>query len=149
MHGYEHTSNAEEFIVEAPSLSPVSQGASIQPGPTSWQDTIAIVIPARSGKEYKLHLAEGQIFEYAWKTDGAALFFDFHGEPAGDTSGYFESFEESTSNQSSGSLTAKFSGTHGWYWKNEGNEAVSIELKVKGDYRRLDRLGNTPSKISG
>lgn len=131
MHGYEHTTNVEELIVRA---SPV-QNAMAQP---QWKDTINITIPARGDKEYKFNVKQGSTLIYSWKTDGEALFFDFHGEPAGDTTGYFESFIKSTESQSSGSLVASFSGTHGWYWKNNTISPVGITLKANGDYQRLD-----------
>jgi len=78
------------------------------------------------------------LLEFAWQTDGTELFFDFHGEPAGDTTGYFKSFTKSTNNQASGSLTTIFAGTHGWYWKNTSSSPVVITLQVNGDYQRLD-----------
>lgn len=145
MHGYAHTSHPEEFVVSA-ELSQQVEGkqqlgltggseASVQSG---WKDSINITIPARGDKEYKLYLVKGAILEYTWNTAGAALFFDFHGEPAGDTSGFFKSFKKSTDSQSSGSLVASFDGTHGWYWKNNTSSPVTITLKTKGEYQRLD-----------
>ena len=145
MHGYEHTANAEEFIATA-KASPITAtqnngaelGGSDQSQQTQWKDIISITISARSGKEYKLFLTKGATLEYLWKTDGENLFFDFHGEPAGDTTGSFQSFEKNTDSQSSGSLTATFEGTHGWYWKNSTRSPVTITLKVNGDYQRID-----------
>ena len=141
MHGYEHTANPEEFIVSTESSAPlarsemVSSNAIVQP---TRQDSISITIPARGDTEYKLQMEKGATLEYAWETNGTELFFDFHGEPAGDTTGYFESFKKSIDSQSNGSLTTSFEGTHGWYWKNDTPSPVTIELKVKGTYRRLD-----------
>jgi hypothetical protein len=141
MHGYEHTANPEEFIVSTESSAPlassemVSSNAIVQP---TRQDSISITIPARGDTEYKLQMEKGATLEYAWETNGTELFFDFHGEPAGDTTGYFESFKKSIDSQSNGSLTTSFEGTHGWYWKNDTPSPVTIELKVKGAYLRLD-----------
>ncbi len=100
--------------------------------------SISITIPARGDKEYKFYLGKGATLEYTWSTNDAKLFFDFHGEPEGDTTGYFKSFNKSTENQSSGTLTTSFAGTHGWYWKNNSPIPVTITLKVKGEYQRLD-----------
>jgi len=145
MHGYEHTNNPEEFIASAaPSLKGADNKLIALAGNTAtfqhaqWKDTINITIPARGDKEYKFHLAKGATLVYTWKTNGAKLFFDFHGEPAGDTSGYFKSFKKNTDSQSEGSLTTSFDGTHGWYWKNNTPFPVTIELKTKGIYQRLD-----------
>lgn len=145
MHGYAHTSNPEEFTVSTePSQNEASNKKATtfenaesvqQPG---WKDSISITIPARGDKEYKLYLEKGATLEYTWNTGNAKLFFDFHGEPAGDKSGYFKSFQKSTESQSSGSLTTSFAGTHGWYWKNNSPIPVTITLKVKGEYQRLN-----------
>lgn len=66
------------------------------------------------------------------------MFFDFHGEPKGDTTGYFKSFRKSTGWESEGTLTTIFEGTHGWYWKNDNPFAVNIILSVKGDYQKIN-----------
>jgi len=75
---------------------------------------------------------------YSWKIDGTGLFFDFHGEPAGDATGYFKSFGKNTDNQASGLLTTSSEGTHGWYWKNNTRCPVAMTLRAKGDYQRRD-----------
>jgi len=107
-----------------------------QPQP-QWQDSVKIRVPAGEGLEYKFHLVKGASLEYSWATDGAKLYFDFHGEPQGDKTGYFKSFKESTDNQSSGTLTAPFEGPHGWYWENKTRSPVTILLNTKGSYRIL------------
>lgn len=141
MHGYEHAANAanaaeytgnEELPEEVQTSEAEQQG--------NWKDTIVITIPARGDKEYKLYLDKGQTFEYTWGTEGTELFYDFHGEPKGDSSGYFKSFKKSTDSKGSGTLTAIFSGTHGWYWKNTTPSAVVITLKTKGEYQRSDLM---------
>ena len=142
MHGYSHVSNPEEFVVaEAPAkgIIPTAVASAREQSVTEpWKESIKLVIPARGEKEYKLLLANGFSFEYAWETDGNELFYDFHGEPSGDTTGYFESFRKSTDTRDEGALVASFDGTHGWYWKNHSADPVTIDLKVKGVYQRLE-----------
>lgn len=150
MHGYAHTSHPEEFVVSQQASSNVTAELTSQStSPADWKDSITITIPARGDKEYKLQLANGAIFEYTWKTDGPALFFDFHGEPEGDTTGFFKSFKKSTESQSSGSLTTFFAGTHGWYWKNNTSSPITITLKTKGEYQRLglDKAIDQPETV--
>ena len=108
-----------------------------QPSKAQWLDTVKIVIPAGEGLEYKFHLVKGAALEYSWATDGASVYFDFHGEPQGDKSGYFKSYQESTDNQASGSLLAPFEGSHGWFWENKSRSPVTIVLNTKGSYRIL------------
>lgn len=100
-----------------------------------WQDTVIITVPAKKGLEYKFHIRKSGTLEFAWNTDGAQLYFDFHGEPEGDKTGYFKSFKESTQSQSSGTLSVPFTGSHGWYWENKTNQAVTIILKTRGNYK--------------
>jgi hypothetical protein len=140
MHGYEHTTN-EELMVSAAVAAVSEQGGATSAKKAEelqqlpWKDTISVTIPARGDTEYKLLLKKGATFEYSWKTDGESLFYDFHGEPSGDTTGAFQSFEKSTQSQAAGTLTAVFEGTHGWYWKNNTRFPVVVTLKVKGDYQ--------------
>ncbi len=145
MHGYLHASNPEEFAASAGVSAQVEGDALVVPttdaetsSPAQRQDSINITIPARGDKEYKFYLTQGATLEYAWQTDGSELFFDFHGEPTGATDGYFESFAKSTESQSSGLLTATFTGTHGWYWKNNTSAPVVITLQASGEYRLPD-----------
>ncbi len=136
MHGYQHTANAEEFALNPESVENVQQVQITEQ--LKWKDSITILLPARGEKEYKLQLAKGKTFQYAWQTDKGELFFDFHGEPKGDKTGYFKTFVKDTDSKASGELTTVFDGTHGWYWKNNNPFPVTIFLKVKGDYTRLD-----------
>jgi len=140
MHGYEHVANAEEFVGNSELTQQIEKIAVAQQ--PDRKDTLTITIPARGDKEYKIHFDKGAMFEYSWETDGAELFFDFHGEPEGDTSGYFKSFKKATSSHESGSLSTIFAGTHGWYWKNNTHSPVIITLKTKGEYQRsgLDKV---------
>lgn len=136
MHGYEHATNADELISDTASLPKTEITQALEQ--SNWKDTIELTIPARGDREYKLQLNKGAVFEYVWQTDGEQLFFDFHGEPDGDTTGYFKSFKKSTASQQSGSLLTTFAGTHGWYWKNKSQLPVTITLKINGAYQRLD-----------
>jgi hypothetical protein len=148
VHDYSHDGADEDKPPQVASVhNAAPQAVREQSVSSPWQDTITISIPARGETEYKLLLGEGSTFEYTWKTDGAKLFFDFHGEPTGGSDGYFESFDKRTDSQAGGTLIATFSGTHGWYWDNKsGTEPVTIELKVRGDYRRIDQLGLSAPK---
>ena len=79
----------------------------------------------------------GGRLEYAWQTGGDRLYYDLHGEPTGDKTGYFKSFEEKTASQSRGSVTADFAGPHGWYWENKSRHPVAIILNTRGSYQIL------------
>ncbi len=75
-----------------------------------------------------------QKLTYEWITDGSTLYFDLHGEPKGDTTGYFESYAIATLDEMKGSFTAPFAGSHGWYFKNTSDVPVTVQLIVSGEY---------------
>ncbi len=141
MHGYAHTSHPEEFMVNAPSTAQHSNNTAVLSS-SNWTDTIQLNIPARGDLEYKLQQTQGAVFEYSWQTNQGSLFYDFHGEPEGDTTGYFKSFEKDTRTNASGALQTTFAGTHGWYWKNNNAFPVTVTLNLKGEYQRLDAAKN-------
>ena len=118
-------------MANAPSVAQIAQ-ARQTPGVRS--DTVKINIPAGKGLEYKLLMDEFVHLEYEWSTGGEPLYFDFHGEPKGDTTGYFESFSITTSDKMKGSLTTPFAGAHGWYWKNKTDATITVTLSTTGDY---------------
>lgn len=102
---------------------------------TASEQVIEVTVPAGKGIEYKLQMNQHDKLTYEWMTDGDTLYFDLHGEPEGDTTGYFESYAIATLESMKGSFTAPFTGSHGWYWKNTSDEPVAIQLIVNGQYQ--------------
>ncbi len=141
MHGYEHTTNVEELGGKVEVTKNVKELDSTEK--SNWKDTLTIKLPPRGEKEYKLQVAKGATFSYSWKTDKGVLFYDFHGEPKGDTTGFFKTFKKAMAEEANGSLTTTFEGTHGWYWKNYSTDLITITLNVKGDYKLTDLKKDT------
>lgn len=133
MHGYEHSANPQEFQSDAVVVNASADLAS----DIEWRDTIEIKLAARGETEYKLTMQQGVKFYYSWSSQGSEIFYDFHAEPT-DKTATFKSFKKATADQSSGTLTTLFAGTHGWYWKNNNPYPVTITLKTKGDYQRME-----------
>lgn len=98
-------------------------------------EIIEVTVPAGRGIEYKFFMKQFEKMTYEWLTDGAPLYFDLHGEPQGDTTGYFESYTIATATEMKGSYTTPFTGSHGWYWKNTSDKPIAIQLMVKGQYQ--------------
>lgn len=96
---------------------------------------VTVTVPANRGIEYKLFLEQHDSFKYEWKTlNSEAIYFDLHGEPEGDTTGFFESYSIATATKMEGTTTVPFAGSHGWYWKNTTDENIKISLKTSGHY---------------
>jgi hypothetical protein len=96
-----------------------------------------VIIPAGQGLEYKFKADKGAAIRYSWKSTSEALFFDFHGEPKGDTTGYFESYAVSKGSKVKGTFTAPFEGSHGWYWKNNSSSPIIVLVSTEGHYELI------------
>jgi hypothetical protein len=118
--------------------STTEQTASQEPNqkaPAQAQQVIEVSVPAGKGIEYKFQMNQYDKMTYEWLTDGPSLYFDLHGEPQGDSTGYFESYAIATLSEMKGSFTAPFTGSHGWYWKNTSEQPVVIQLMVEGQFK--------------
>ena len=95
---------------------------------------MAFTIAPRDFVEYKYRLDKGQALLYSWSAT-AAVTYELHAEPDGAPKGYAESYEKQpNTREASGTLTAPFSGIHGWYWENTGSQPVTVTLKSAGFY---------------
>jgi hypothetical protein len=126
-------SNDEANQPKAMSLANKSEATNDSPTEFA-TDVVTITVPAGKGLEYKFYLKQHANLTYQWQSDGP-LYFDFHGEPEGDTTGYFESFTIATTDEMKGSLTTPFAGSHGWYWKNTTNAPINVTLNTQGHYK--------------
>jgi hypothetical protein len=99
--------------------------------------TATLLLEPGDGIEYKLRVAAGERVRYRWLASGV-LHFDMHGEPAGDSTGYYESYAVANADGVEGSFSAFFDGTHGWYWRNDTGEAVDIELIAAGNFQLVE-----------
>lgn len=163
MHGYAHENNPElnaaavvsegrntagDSAVETadpPKAEAASAEARDEPVETAdtpqaplWSDPIVITLPARSSKEYKISMIKNASMEYSWETDNGMLYSVFHGEPKGDTTGYYKTHAKHTVERYQGSFTAPFEGTHGWYFKNNSKDQIVVTVKLKGEYSLID-----------
>lgn len=98
------------------------------------QETVDFAVAAGEGMEYKYRLDQGKSLLYSWKAS-SPVDVEFHAEPDGAPPGYAETYEKATGrSEASGTLTAPFSGIHGWYWENRSSEAVTVTLTSAGYY---------------
>ncbi len=127
-----------QHVPQTKGLAPVADLTPLDTSiPIQWQDTAKIVIPPKTGLEYKFAMTKGAVLEFSWQTDGDLIYYDFHGEPKGAVNDYFKSYLEKMESSSEGALTAPFEGIHGWYWENESSRPIAITLKSRGDYKVL------------
>lgn len=97
-------------------------------------ETVEFALAPREGIEYKYRLDKGESLLYSWKAS-AAVNYELHAEPDGAPRGYAQSYEKRDATpQASGTLTAPFSGIHGWFWENTTDQPVTVTLKSAGFY---------------
>jgi hypothetical protein len=101
---------------------------------TFQQEAIELKVGPHQGVEYKYRLEKGEALLYVWSAT-APVDFDFHAEPDSGPKGYAQTYEKaSAARQASGTMTAPFSGIHGWYWLNTTDQEATITLKSAGFY---------------
>lgn len=102
-----------------------------------WKDEISFALEPGQGIEIKLVMEEGAAAPFEWKVDGGEVNFDLHG----DGSGNEISYEKGRGiPEAAGTLTAAFTGNHGWFWRNRGDAPVSLTLRVAGAYSEIKRF---------
>lgn len=63
---------------------------------------------------------------------------DMHGEPkGGQPDDFYIYWKERNLTEAKGAFTAPVEGTHGWYWRNGGENSVTLTLKTTGFYQEL------------
>ena len=110
-------------------------GTILAPQDTAFkQETITFEAGPREGFEYKYRLEKGEALLYSW-TASAPMNTEFHAEPDGAPRGYAQTYEKKDGmTGASGTLTAPFSGIHGWYWENTTDQPAKVTLTTAGYY---------------
>jgi hypothetical protein len=103
-------------------------------------DEISVVLAPRKGTEVKATMREGDQMIWSWDGGGGRVSYDFHGEPKGQPSSVFTSFEKGTARSAEGEFEAPFEGVHGWYWKNLAPHPITITLKTSGVYSKIGQV---------
>ena len=97
-------------------------------------ETVAFVVGPHKGMEYKYRLEKGEALLYSWKAT-APVNYELHAEPDGAPRGYAQSYEtRDATDHAAGTLTAPFSGIHGWFWDNTSDQPVTVTLQSAGFY---------------
>jgi len=134
------TAPAEETAAPAP--EPISEPAEtaaavdapVNAASSDWRDEVSYTLAPGEGIEVKLAMQEGQTARFFWTANGSVVNFDTHG----DGSGQKVSYEQGRGvPEQEGTLTAAFTGNHGWFWRNRTDAPVTVTLRTAGDYATL------------
>tara|TARA_R110002110_G_scaffold147129_2_gene337531 strand:+ start:237237 stop:237875 length:639 start_codon:yes stop_codon:yes gene_type:complete len=121
------------------------------PNPQVFQDeatearttTMEIELQPLEQTEIKTVLEEGKVIIYSWEVLGDEIvYIDFHGHDASFGPDFFVRYKEQQEGRgNNGSLTAPFSGEHGWFWLNISEVPITISLSVTGYYEDIIDYG--------
>ncbi len=124
--------NAWTLVVKARTYGITNLGTfgSGEPG-----DRVTLTLEPGGSVEYKFGMSAGANMTYRW-TSTAALTYDFHGDEPGQEDSP-NSHEQGVADRDEGNFTAPFSGRHGWWWHNGGQQPIAITLTTQGQYTIL------------
>ena len=130
-------SNSENLSTPSQTLTPAdvpvtNQTSTLQNG--DWKDQTVIELDPGKGIEIKLTMQEGETANYAWKVNGGLVNYDTHGEGSGNTISYKKD-RGVTSDQ--GQIVAAFTGKHGWFFRNRGDDPIKVILSTGGTYSEI------------
>jgi hypothetical protein len=96
------------------------------------EDTLQLVIDGQSRIEFKLRMDEGSPLAFEWSAN-QTLTYDFHGDHASDANN-FTSHDHGQAASKSGDFVAPFTGRHGWYWRNDSPQPVTVTVHLTGKF---------------
>ena len=103
-------------------------------------DVIQIRLKDNEELEYKVQMKAGETLVFSWSVaEGTPVYADFHGESSPGMRAQEQSYRKDGKYvgivASNGSLVAPFDGIHGWYWVNQSDNPIVINLHVSGYYQ--------------
>jgi hypothetical protein len=136
--------SAQPVTVAAP--APVTAAALVatpgKPEPVAGrQDTMTVTLKPGQGAEVKLTMSKNSRVRYEWTSAGGPVNFDTHGDPHDAPQNFYHGYGKGRNQPGDkGELVAAFDGKHGWFWRNRSGGDVTVTLKAKGDYAKIERV---------
>jgi len=117
----------------APGAAPAVPGA--QAGKRS--DRTVLTLAPDQGAEIKLVMQEGDTVRYIWSSSGGRVNYDTHADRPGTS---YHGYDKGSEQRVEDTLTAVFTGSHGWFWRNRTGAPVTITLITEGAYSEVKRV---------
>jgi hypothetical protein len=126
----------------------------VEPEPFAYQDQseryksteLEVVLAAGNAMELKFAMQKHDTVVYQWRVLGDAeglSLTEFHGhteKPDDGSLGTLVFYKKHQDSQENGSLTAAFAGDHGWYFENDSDKDISIQLTAAGWYESVREI---------
>ncbi|SLN14078.1 hypothetical protein TRL7639_00191 [Falsiruegeria litorea R37] len=102
----------------------------------TWKDEISFELTPGQGAEWKLVMDKEAEAEFRWYTSDAVVNYDLHGDGSGQSISYKKGRGLSSE---TGTITAAFTGNHGWFFRNRTSAPLTITLQLRGAYSDVKR----------
>lgn len=136
--------NAEQAAADSTAVAQqVAANAAPTPVPTAGQasaksEVAELLLQPGQGKEIKLVMNRDARVTYSWSVNRGIVNYDTHADSP--TIKYHSYAKGTEVKADSGSIVAAFDGHHGWFWRNRSSDAITITLRVAGDYQELKHM---------
>lgn len=127
-----------EATVPEPGAAAQSGGEPKHSATETRSDQLELVLKPGEAAEVKVAATKGARIGFDWSVRGGVVNYDTHADAPGiDYHGYGKG---KGSAGEAGALIAAFDGKHGWFWRNRGNDSVTITLRTEGAYTQIKRV---------
>lgn len=121
----------------APTAAPSTTAAALGTAAAPRSDETIITLAPDQGAEIKLVMNEGDVARFTWTSSGGRVNYDTHADRPGLS---YHGYEKGSLQTQTGALTAAFTGSHGWFWRNRTGQPVTITLRTEGAYTEIKRV---------
>ena len=115
-------------------LERISTAMGLESAASIWRNEEVLTLYPGQGVEAKLVMDEGAKIWFEWSANGSRLNCDSYGDSAEEKINYAR---RRGAAEDKGTITAPFSGTHGWFWRNRTEKRVTLTLKIRGAYSMI------------
>ncbi|TAJ68758.1 MAG: transmembrane anchor protein [Phenylobacterium sp.] len=124
----------------APAAAPPAAAGAAAPATPAMgarSDRTVITLKPNAAAEIKLVMEEGARARFVWSSSGGKVNFDTHADRPGVN---YHGYGKGSSQREAGELTAAFTGSHGWFWRNRTGKTVTVTLETSGAYSEVKRV---------
>ncbi len=134
-----------EAIPAAASGSPVATATVAAPTPADASaapagrrsDRTVLTLAPDQGAEIKLVMQAAATARFTWTSRGGRINYDTHADRPGTP---YHGYNKGSAERVEDELTAAFTGSHGWFWRNRTGQPVTITLVTEGAYSEIKRV---------
>lgn len=103
-------------------------------------DEMSLTLKPNEGAEIKVTMRKGEQLVFNWVTEGGPVNVDLHGEKTNDGENSTSYWKGMQLINDQGAFVAPYDGTHGWFWRNRGDQPVTVKVKVSGFHEKFERM---------